>query len=139
MSFKFSTWDELNKHCIEETGCKPYSGAGICNRKEAQISILRSVDDTYYYDDNLDDMEHPQYTLFGSKGDQKLDSHFNKTLLDRNLTKCVYLYRVIKENKKKIWWWYGKYTIESYKEKKHIDKDNQDRIIYILQLTRNNS
>lgn len=34
---------------------------------------VKSVDDTYYYDDDMSDINYPKYTLFGHNGDQ--DDH----------------------------------------------------------------
>ena len=70
---KFSSWGGLfgiSKFIYEQTGCKPYSGAGINPRINKKVTILKSVDNTYFYDDDLSDINNPKYTLFGHNGDQ---------------------------------------------------------------------
>ena len=49
----FNKWTDLEKFIIQETGCKPFSGAGICPRPNKKTTILKSIDNTYYYDDDL--------------------------------------------------------------------------------------
>ena len=62
--------DGMKEFIINQTQCKPYSGAGICPRVKQKTTILRSVDNTYYYADNLNDVRNVKYTLFGHYGDQ---------------------------------------------------------------------
>jgi len=125
----FTTWKGLSDYCFQETGFKPFSGAGICPRGDSTC-ILRSVDGTYYYDDNLENQSNPEYTLFGSVGDQDLtDKRFNQKLLN---AKHIYLYRKTKD---KGYVWYGKYKRDDYFCKNHCDKNQQIRKIYILQLS----
>ena len=131
---KWSGDDGIENFIIKKTGCKPFSGAGINYRKTEKTTILRSVDNTFYYDDNLDDSNNVKYTLFGQIGNQdKKEKRFNEPLLNPEKTKYIYLYRVTC-NKKNKYIWYGKYKIKKINEKKHIDKENNDRIIYVLSL-----
>jgi len=77
----FSKWEEMTTHIIQETGCIPFSGAGINPRKAQKTTILRSVDGTPYYDDDLSDIDNPKYTLFGHDGDQdENEKQFNEPL-----------------------------------------------------------
>ena len=132
----FSRWsgsDGIEEFIIKETGCKPYSGAGINPRIKQKTCILRSVDCTYYYDDNLNDVNRVTYTLFGHNGHQ--DEHekkFNAPLLTQ--TDHIYLYRVRYVNSKKQWVWYGKYKIAEKQKKEHIGKDMILRNIIVLTL-----
>jgi hypothetical protein len=112
----FSEWNGPNGMCefiIKKTGCKPFSGCGITPRISKNTTILRSVDNTYYYDDNLTDIDNIKYTLFGQNGDQdESEKRFNEKLLNPNKSKYIFLYRVkIHSNKKREWIWYGKYKI----------------------------
>lgn len=123
----------IEQYIIKKTGCKPFSGAGICPRSERQVTILRSVDDTSYYDDSMDNFENPKYTLFGHCGDQdENEKRFNEPLLNSNKTKYIYLYRVTKGKNKYLW--YGRYIISDKEYKIHPGKDGVPRKIIILSL-----
>ena len=68
----FTKWNGSNgieEYIKNKTGRKPYSGAGINYRSCNKTTILKSVDDTYYYQDDMSDINHPKYTLFGQNGD----------------------------------------------------------------------
>lgn len=54
----FEKFNDMVKYCKEETGCNIYPGVGICHRFDLKTCILRSVDDTSYYPDNLEEEEH---------------------------------------------------------------------------------
>lgn len=134
----FSKWsgpEGFEKFIINQTGCKPYSGAGINPRINKKTTILRSVDYTYYYDDDLSDIDNVKYTLFGHNGDQdENEKKFNEPLLNQNKTQNIYLYRVKKNGKKTEYIWYGKYDIIDKSIKQHIGKDYIMRNIVILSL-----
>ena len=131
----FSKWsgpDGIEQFIINQTGCKPYSGAGINPRIEKKTTILKSVDNTYYYDDDLSDINNIQYTLFGHNGHQdETEKKFNEPLLNINKTQNIYLYR---QNGKKQYIWYGKYEIIDKNVKQHIGKDYNTRNIVVLSL-----
>lgn len=137
---RFTKWkgeDGIETYIKQQTGCKPYSGAGICPRAYNNTTILRSVDDTYYYDDDLSNPEEPKYTLFGHNGNQdENEKKFNKQLLDPLKTKHIFLYRVSKEGMRKVWYWYGKYYITGKTIKENVGKDYKMRKIVILSLKR---
>lgn len=134
----FSKWSGpggIEQFIINQTGCKPYSGAGINPRIEKKTTILKSVDDTYYYDDDMSDVNIIKYTLFGHNGDQdENEKRFNEPLLNKNKTKNIYLYRVKNNGKKKEYLWYGKYDIIDKNKKMHIGKDKIMRNIIVLTL-----
>ena len=134
----FSKWSGtggLEEFIINQTGCKPYSGAGINPRIDKKTTILRSVDNTYYYDDDLSDINNIKYTLFGHIGDQdENEKKFNEPLLNGNKTHHIYVYRVRKNGNKQEYAWYGKYEIIGKNNKRHIGKDYIDRNIIILSL-----
>ena len=134
----FSKWSGVNgiEQFIErETGCKPFSGAGINPRISHKTTILKSIDNTYYYDDNLNNEDQIKYTLFGHSGDQDdKEPRFNEPLLNPEKTKHIYVYRVKQEGKKKQWIWYGKYKILGKETKRHSGKDHHMRNIVILEL-----
>jgi hypothetical protein len=136
----FSNWkgtDGIEEYIINQTGCKPYSGSGINYRKDKKTCILRSVDNTYYYDDDLYDVINPKYTLFGQLGDQnENEKKFNEPLLNKNKTEKIFLYRCSIINKKNEYIWYGQYEIIDKYTKNHIDKDHVIRKIIILSLKR---
>ena len=132
---KWSGPEGIEQFIINTTGCKPYSGAGINPRIDKKTTILKSVDDTYYYDDDMSDINNIKYTLFGHNGDQdENEKKFNEPLLNKNKTQNIYLYRVKKNSKKKEYVWYGKYTIIDKNKKKHIGKDKVMRNIIVLSL-----
>ena len=87
---RFLKWggpEGLETYIIEQTGCKPYSGAGINPRVDKKTTLLRSVDGTEYYDDDMSDINNPKYTLFGHNGDQdETEKKFNEPLLNINKT-----------------------------------------------------
>lgn len=119
----------LSDYCFSKTGCKPYSGEGIGYRKQNNTCILRSVDNTYYYCDNLDNSDLVEYTLFGHNGNQDINEiKHNKPLLNCS---NIYLYRACGKGK---WIWYGKYKIINHFEKQHIGKDGLERIVVILKM-----
>lgn len=134
----FSKWsgpDGMEQFIIKQTGCKPYSGAGINPRIEKKTTLLRMVDGTYYYDDDMSDVNNVKYTLFGHNGDQnENEKRFNEPLLDKNKTQHIYLYRVRKNGKKNEYVWYGKYEIMNKNNKQHIGKDYVIRNIITLSL-----
>jgi hypothetical protein len=134
----FSKWsgpEGMEQFIINKTGCKPYSGAGINPRIEKKITILKSVDNTYYYDDDMIDINNVKYTLFGHNGDQdENEKKFNEPLLNKNKTKNIYLYRVKINDNKKEYIWYGKYEIFDKITKLHTGKDKIMRNIIILSL-----
>jgi hypothetical protein len=136
----FSKWsgpEGIEQFIINQTGCKPFSGAGINPRISKKTTILRSVDDTYYYDDDTSDINNIKYTLFGHNGDQdENEKKFNEPLLNKNKTQNIYLYRVKKIGKKKEYLWYGKYDIIDKIKKMHIGKDKIMRNIIVLSLKR---
>jgi hypothetical protein len=138
---QFSKWggpNGIEKYIIEQTGCKPYSGAGINPRIDKKTTLLKSVDDTYFYDDDMSDINNPKYTLFGHNGDQdENEKKFNEPLLNKNKTEHIYLYRVVKKNGKKTeYLWYGKYEIVGTNNKLHQGKDKMIRTIIVLSLKR---
>ena len=137
---RFSKWagpEGIEQFIINQTGCKPYSGAGINPRVERKTTILKSVDDTYYYDDDMSNVNNPKYTLFGQIGDQdENEKRFNEPLLNHNKTEHIYLYRVIKNKNKTEYLWYGKYEIIEKTNKRHQDKDRNMRTIIVLSLKR---
>jgi len=137
---RFDKWggeSGIEKFITKQTGCKPFSGAGINYRATKNLTILRSVDDTAYYDDNLKDPNRPYYTLFGPIGDQdQSEKHFNAPLLDPMKTHRIYLYRLAKEGKKNVYYWYGKYGIKRVFDKLHPDLNGKMRKIILLELER---
>ena len=133
------SWDELCTQITRQTGCIPFSGVGIGIRKSEKLAILRSVDNTSYYADDLSDMDHPVYTLFGHNGDQsKEEIRYNEPLLNPAKTEHIYLYRVLtkRKNKKREYVWYGKYEIDDIQPKQHPGKDLVLRTIYLVTLKR---
>ena len=93
-AIRFTQWEGNNgikEFIINQTGCQPFSGAGINPRPQQRSCILKSVDNTYYYDDNLDDINNVKYTLFGHNGDQSENERkFNAPLLNENIFKGAY-------------------------------------------------
>lgn len=138
----FSKWsgpDGIEQFIINQTGCKPYSGSGINPRIDKKTTILRSVDNTYYYNDDISDADNIKYTLFGQSGDQdENEKRFNEPLLNINKTQNIYLYRVRINGKKKEYIWYGRYKIIDKNIKQHIGKDYNMRNIIILTLRKIN-
>ena len=126
-----TSWKEFEKFIIQETGCKPFSGAGINPRPKQKTTILRSVDDTYYYADDLSDINVVNYTLFGHNGDQdENEKRMNEPLLNSTKTQHIYLYRKTRTE----YIWYGKYEIIDINSQPHIGKDHNMRNIIVLTL-----
>lgn len=136
----FQRWngpDGIRQFIINQTECMPFSGEGIGNRLVKKTAILRSVDNTYYYDDNLNDINNVEYTLFGHNGNQdENERRYNEPLLNPDKIQHIYLYRVRITDKKKDYIWYGKYKIVERRTKPHIGKDKSIRTIIILRLSR---
>lgn len=134
----FTKWngpDGLCEFIFQRTGCRPFSGAGICPRIQHQTTILRSVDNTYYYDDDLSDITNVKYTLFGHNGDQSVsEPKFNEPLLNVNKTTHIYLYRVNPTAAQHKYIWYGRYQIIDSETRPHVGKDGIMRNIIVLTL-----
>jgi hypothetical protein len=127
----------LEQYILRATGCKPYSGAGINPRIQQRTTILKSVDNTYYYADNLEDIQNAKYTLFGHNGDQsESEPKFNEPLLNPEKTEHIYLYRVIPGEKRSEYLWYGKYEMVGKETMQHVGKDGELRNIIVLSLQR---
>jgi len=127
----------MDEHIQRVTGCKAFTGAGINTRYEKKTAILKSVDDTHYYDDDMEDFNNPKYTLFGRIGDQsESETRFNAPLLNDEKIEHIYLYRVKMDGKKKVYLWYGKYDIVGKESKTHPDINGDSRKIIILNLKR---
>lgn len=134
----FTTFREISDHCENVTGCRLYSGVGICHRIAKETCILRSVDNTPYYADDLD-KEIPVYTLFGHNGDQSIhEPRYNEPLLNPTKIKHIYMYRVRMNGKRKEWVWYGKYKITGHNPCVHPGKDNVQRTIILVSLQKIN-
>ena len=134
----FSKWkgiDGAEEFITQKTGCKPFSGAGINPRSKQKTTILKSVDQTEYYDDDMTDPNIVKYTLFGPSGDQsETEKRFNEPLLNTDKTRHIYLYRVRKIGKRNEYIWYGKYEIIDKNTKQHIGIDYNMRNIIVLTL-----
>lgn len=137
---EFTTWlgpGGAEEYILEHTGCKAFTSEGINIRKDKKTAILRSVDGTEYYDDDLSDPNNVKYTLFGHNGDQdEAEKRHNEPLLNREKTENIYLYRVKKKGKKTIWVWYGQYVIKDKVTKRHPGKDGIERNIVVLSLVK---
>jgi len=131
----FTKWVDMKDFIMSKTNCKPFTSEGINYRKEHATCILRSVDNTYFYDDDLTDKNLVDYTLQGKNGDQNPDIRNNSSLLNPDL-KHIYLYRVKTLGNKKNWIWYGEYTIIGRTTKQHIGEDYSMREIIKLSLKR---
>ena len=136
---RFNNWEGKNglkSYIIKTTNCKPFSGCGINIRKKEKTAILRSVDNTFYYNDDFTNVNYIKYTLFGKIGDQNINENkFNKPLLDHKEIKNIYVYRkLITNTEKNNYIWYGKYNIVKLEEKNHIDFNNNMRKIYVIYL-----
>jgi hypothetical protein len=136
----FSKWGGpggIEEYIEKETGARPFAAAGINPRPAQALTILRSVHGTQYYADDLSDINHPKYTLFGHDGDQDEDEkQFNEPLLNPLKTKDIYLYQVRTNGKKQEYLWYGKYTIDEKIKKQHPGKNGTLRTIIVLLLKR---
>ena len=130
--------DGMDKYITEQTRCNVWSGVGICIRKNEKTAILRSVDDTYYYANNLDDPNNVEYTLYGQNGDQdEREPRYNEPLLNPEKTEHIYLYRVRPKSREK-YMFYGKYTIGGRIVKPNRGRDGIMRNVIVLKLTKIN-
>ena len=59
---KWSEPDGIEQHIINQTGCKPFSGAGICPRPNKKTTNLKSVNT--YYDDDFSDIHNKIYIVW---------------------------------------------------------------------------
>ena len=131
---RLENWDGpggMKEFILEQTGCNIFTGCGITYRKVNHTVVLKSADDTLYYDDDLEDPNKPIYTLYGPEGDQDENNKYNKQLLKKS--KHIYLYR---QKGKKEYIWYGKYKIIGKESKSHIGRDGLMRNIINLILKR---
>lgn len=132
---EFTAYKSFEDFVFEQTGCKMYAAKGINFNKDKCTSILKSVEGTPFYSDNLIDPDFPEYTLSGKSGDQnEKENTVNRNLLDPNKTRKIYLFQRTKTK----WIWYGRYYIHSKYEKFHPGEDGIDRKIIILRLSKKN-
>ena len=122
------TEDGIVKYIKKLIGCTIYDGAGINHRPEINASILKSVDNTEYYADDLTDYNVIEYTLAGKNGDQSESYFVNAKLLN---ARNIYVYRVSK-NKTNTYTWYGKYKITGKFSKQHVGENGVMRTIIVL-------
>ena len=136
----FATWSGqkgIEQFIINQTGCKPYSGAGINPRIKQKTTILKSVDNTPYYADDMSDINNIKYTLFGKNGNQdENEKRFNEPLLNKNKTHNIYLYRVKTIGRVKEYIWYGRYEIIGRGRERHIGEDEGMRSVIVIYLRR---
>jgi hypothetical protein len=135
---RFAKWggeNGLEQFILAQTGCKQFNGAGINYRKTRKTTILKSVDNTYFYDDNLSDPNNVEYTLFGHDGDQcETEARFNEPLLNPEKSEHIYIYRVSPLGRGQEYLWYGKYEIVGQTTRAHQGKDYIMRNIIVLSL-----
>lgn len=138
----FSKWsgpEGIADYIKYKTKCKPYSGAGIKHYKDKKITILKSVENTYFYKDEMNDINNPKYTLFGNNGNQdENEKQFNEPLLNKQKTEHIYLYHIKHFNNKKYYIWYGKYNIIGKNKQKCQGEDRNERDIIVLSLQKIN-
>lgn len=129
---EFLTERECFEFIRNQTGMNPFNGVGIQNRKDGR-TLLRSVDDTFYYADDLQNPLQIQYTLFGRHGNQDVnENRFNFCLVHED--RDIFVYRRHQRNRQKLWTWYGQYKKVGMSQKIHPDINGQMRIIHILHL-----
>lgn len=132
LDMEFTKWygpDGIEQHIVKQTGCKPYCGAGINIRPKENTALLKSVDNTYYYHDDLSDINIIYYTLYGPIGDQSLDEkRYNSPLMKSD---NIYVFRHLTN---KTYMWYGKYKIFGWFNKEHVDKNYKKRTVIVLKL-----
>lgn len=132
---QFNTWKNgMGDFIKSEIGVSVYTGKGIYVNMKENIIVLRSEDGTPYYKDNLDDEKSPIYTCEGKIGDQDVQYKANKHLLSGKYN--IYLYRVSRQGKNKVWTWYGKYKVNYFFEIEHVGEDTNKRKIIQVNLIR---
>lgn len=129
---EFASYNDMCEYQSRLTGIRrPFSGRGIFAK--GTTVILRSVDGTEYYADNLSDPKCIIYTMQGKTGDQSLENKDNRHLM---LAKHIWVYRV----QRKKWIWYGLYHIESTPcATQHVGADGIMRTIYLVRLGKQDS
>lgn len=129
----FYTEKDFFNFVRNEIGVNLFNGQGIINRPNGK-SVLRSVDGTIYYADNLTNPASIQYTLFGREGDQDMNEpRFNHPLLS-DPNRQIYVYRRHELNGP-VWTWMGRYRIVGLpRAQLHPDINGQQRIIFIITL-----
>ena len=126
---EFTRYTPAENQCIEATGYKPYSGSGIINYDNG-TALIRSVGNTPYYADRML-TDGIAYTLQGREGDQSLEIHANKKLLQPG--RRIFLLEVHGQKKNKKWVWHGEYTYTGVKEElTHPDIHGIPRKIYLV-------
>lgn len=123
----FFEWATIRRHIFDRTHLNPYTGAGIFYRNDNPSTILRSVDNTQYYADDLTNEQLVYYTCQGKSGDQNINDPQNVRLLYSRL----YLYR---KQPHRQWIWYGEYTIVEQNTRLHPGEDGILRNIIVLTL-----
>lgn len=123
-------WKKMNEFIEIKTGVKfnPRSG-GIDYHINGNVALLKSVEGTFYYRDNLSNPNLVHYTLAGQIGDQT-EKRRNKSVLRPGTN--IYLF----EQNMGGYEWYGKYIIVDKYVTRHIGRDENMRNIIIVILRR---
>jgi hypothetical protein len=131
-NFSCQNWTKFAATINGKIGFTPNPAPGIFARGDEVV--LKSVDGTSYYDDDVTNRERVIYTGFGREGDQEM-SGVNQKLLEATR---IWLYRVIPLGKhKKEYLWYGEYKIAGAPYvRRHPDINGSDRNIYLFNLKR---
>ena len=123
-------WETMNELIETKTGVKFNTRSGVIDyRKNGNVAILKSVEGTYYYNDNLSNPDLVHYTLAGKIGDQT-ETRRNKSVL--RLGTNIYLF----EKNDRGYSWYGKYIIVDKYVTRHIGENRVMRNVIIIILKR---
>lgn len=126
--------DNKIRECVPEAHNGRYQ-AGIHNVRDTECSIVRSVDNTPYYRDDLDNPSLVWYTLQGKNGDQTLGCGVNKKICMPDRT--IFLYRQSGKGKNVQYEWYGEYLRAGNPViKYHPGEDKVMRKIYRILLVK---
>lgn len=127
---QFERWTAAAVPYIAEQmgGYKPFSGQGIRNYSNG-TSLVRSVDPTPFYANNLSDLSRIAYTAEGQVGNQSLRTRGNRGLQEPG--RRIFLLEVKKEGKHTRWIWHGEYVFRGeIEEMQHPDRNGAMRTIY---------
>jgi hypothetical protein len=123
-------WERMRDFIETRTGVKFNTrSGGIDYRKNGNVAILKSVEGTFYYHDNLSNPNLVHYTLAGKIGDQT-ETRRNKSVLRPGTN--IYLF----EQNNRGYGWYGKYIIVDKYVTRHIGENRIMRNIIIVVLKR---
>jgi hypothetical protein len=127
-NMQFERWADAANYIAQQTGRRPFPSKGIIPYTNGNI-LLRSVEPTPYYADDLTQLDRVLYTAEGRVGNQSLRTCGNLAIQEKG--RRIFLLEVTTEGRHTRWIWHGEYEFRGeIEEMQHPDMHNAMRTIY---------